>query len=210
MLMTHSSAHRVSPYARGFTMIEMAITMAIFGFLLAAALPSIGTWLDNTRIRNVTESIQSGIQLARAEAVRRNQPVSFFLVSLDNPNNMDNSCDLSNTDGSWVISVTAPNGHCGEAPSTTTAPMIVTSRTVGDAGGSVTVNAFRSDGTTAATTITFNGFGRITNADAIGIINVTGSTSSTEYRNLRLQLSDTGMVRMCDPRITSTSDPRKC
>lgn len=196
--------------ARGFTMIEMAITMAILGFLLAAALPSIGTWLDNTRIRNVTEAIQGGIQLARAEAVRRNQSVSFYLVNLDNPNNMDNSCSLSNADGSWVVSVSAPNGHCGDAPSTTTAPMIVTSRAVGDAGGVVTVGAFRSDGTTAATTITFNGFGRITNTDAIQIINVTGNTAGTEYRNLRLQLSDTGMVRMCDPRITSTSDPRKC
>lgn len=195
----------------GFTLIEMAVAMAVFGFLLAAALPSIGTWVDNTRIRNVAESIQSGIQLARAEAIRRNQSISFYLVSSDNPADLDSTCELSGNSGSWVISVSAPTGHCGDAPSTTTAPMIVQTRAVADGGGNVSVKALQADGTTAGTTITFNGFGRISNtATAITKIDVEGLAADTDYRNLRLMLAPTGFVRMCDPRVTDSKDPRKC
>lgn len=197
--------------SRGFTMIEMAITLAIFGFLLATAMPSIGLWMDNTRIRGVAESIQSGLQTARAEAVRRNQNVSFWLVLLDDPNTLTDSCDLSNLSGSWVVSVNSPNGHCGAAPSTTDSPMLVTGRPIGDAGTRASVTALQADGSTAATKVTFNGFGRIANtSDAISTIDITGLTSGTEYRNLRIQISGTGMVRMCDRHATSSDDPRKC
>lgn len=196
--------------ARGFTLIEMAITMAIFGFLLAAAMPSIGVWLDNTRIRTVAESIQAGLQTARAEAVRRNQSMTFWLVQLDDPNALTDSCDLSSTSGSWVVSVNAPNGHCGAAPSTTDSPMLVTGRPVGDSGSHVTVSAVQSDGT-AGLKVTFNGFGRVANTDAISTVSVTGQdTSRTDYRRLQINISGTGMVRMCDPGATSSDDPRKC
>lgn len=198
---------------QGFTIVEMAITMAIFGFLLAAALPSIGTWMDNTRIRNVAESIQSGLQAARSEAVRRNQSISFWLVSLDEPSVMSDSCDLSSLSGSWVVSVNAPNGHCGESPSTKTSPMIVTSRPVGDAGGRVSVSAFQSDSTTAATHVTFNGFGRVvdTAGDALAQVDITGLSAGTDYRPLSVRISSSGMVRMCDPSPNlSANDPRKC
>ena len=191
-------------------MIELAIAMAIFGFLMAAALPSIGVWMDNTRIRNVAESIQNGLQAARAEAVRRNQSISFYLVSLPNEQVMSDSCELSGSSGSWVISVSEPNGHCATAPSTTQAPMIVTTRTVGDAGAKVLVSAVRDDGN-AGTTVTFNGFGRIANiGESISKVDVTGLTSDTEYRYLSIRISPTGMVRMCDPRVTVDNDPRKC
>lgn len=192
-------------------MIEMAITMAIFGFLLAAALPSIGVWLDNTRIRTVAESIQAGLQTARAEAVKRNQSISFWLVQLDDPNALTDSCDLSSTSGSWVVSVNAPNGHCGAAPSTTDSPMLVTGRPVGESGSHVRVAAVQSDGS-AGLKVTFNGFGRIANTtDAITQVDVMGQDPSrTDYRSLRITISGTGMVRMCDPGATSSDDPRKC
>lgn len=205
-----------APNPRGFTLIELAIAMAIFGFLIAAALPSIGAWMDNTRIRNVAESIQNGLQATRAEAIRRNQSISFYLVSLPDQHVMSDSCELSGSSGSWVISVTSPNGHCAEAPSTTQAPMIVATRTVGDAGAKVSVTAIRSDGS-AWPSITFNGFGRVVSFDpttgediAISQVDVTGLTTDTEYRYLSIRISPTGMVRMCDPRVTVDNDPRKC
>lgn len=206
-----TTRHPQASFMRGFTLVEMAIAMAVFGLLMAAAMPSIGTWLDNARIRNVAESIQSGIQAARAEAIRRNQSISFFLVSSDDPAVLDATCKLANDSGSWVISVSDPSGHCGDEPSTTVAPMIVQTRAVNDAGGSVTVTALQADATTAATTITFNGFGRVTNSgSAISRVDITGVNTGAEYRHLRLALSPTGTVRMCDPRITDTKDPRKC
>ncbi|RRH88176.1 prepilin-type N-terminal cleavage/methylation domain-containing protein [Variovorax beijingensis] len=196
---------------RGFTLVELIVTIAVLALILFAVMPSIGTWLENTRIRNVADSLQNGLQLARGEAVRRNQNVSLWLVSLDDPAVLSDDCSLSGASGAWIVSVNSPIGHCADAPSTTSSPMIVTGRPVGDTGGRVTVAAVQAaDGSTEGTSVTFNGFGRIANSDAIGQIDVTGTTAGT--RALRIVVSPSGSVRMCEPAIVDSTakDPRKC
>lgn len=194
---------------RGFTLVELMVTISVLALILFAVMPSIGTWLDNTRIRNAADSLQNGLQLARSEAVQRNQNVSFWLVSLNDPAVLSNDCTLSSSSGSWIVSVNSPIGHCADAPSTTSSPMLVTGRPAGD-GGRVVVSALQSDGATAGTTVTFNGFGRIVNSDAIGQIDVTGNSTGVNYRYLRIAITPAGLVRMCDPRVTDANDPRKC
>ncbi|MDM0065660.1 GspH/FimT family pseudopilin [Variovorax sp. J31P207] len=195
---------------RGFSIIEIVVTIAVLALLLFAAMPSLGTWLDNTRIRNVADSLQNGLQLARGEAVRRNQNVSFWLVEVNDPSQLTNDCTLSGSSGSWVVSVNSPISHCADAPSIISSPMIVTGRAVGDAGGRVSVAAVQADGATAGTTVTFNGFGRIANTDPIQKIDVTGTATGVTYRNLRIAITSAGQVRMCDPAVSDANDPRKC
>jgi len=209
-LLTMRARH--SSRSRGFTLIELLVTIAVFALILFAALPSLGTWTDNTRIRNVAGALQDGIQLARSEAIRRNQGISFWLVNIDNPAVLSNDCTLLSTSGSWVVSVNSPVGHCADAPSIDSSPMLVTGRPVGDAGGRVSVTAVQSaSSSTAATTITFDGFGRIANSGAIGQIDITGTTSGVNYRNLRVVVTPGGQVRMCDPDSgVASTDPRKC
>lgn len=176
-------------------------------------MPGIGTWIENTRIRGVADSLQNGLQIARGEAVRRNQSISFWLVAVDNPSKLSNDCTLSGSSGSWVVSVNSPLSHCADDPSTISSPMIVTGRAVGDSGGRVSVTAVQSDGT-AANSVTFNGFGRIANSDRIQKIDVTGTGTGTgtgvNYRNLRIAITSAGQVRMCDPAVSDANDPRKC
>ena len=191
---------------RGFSLVELVITLAVLALILAVAAPTVGSWMGNARIRNVADTLQNGLQIARGEAVRRNQNMSFWLVSLNDPGVLSNDCTLSGSSGSWVVSVNSPIGHCADPPSTISSPMLVTARAIGDAGGNVTVAAVQSDNT-AATTVTFDGFGRVTNTDSIRQIDVTGTATSV---NLRLVVSSAGMVRMCDPRVTASTDPRKC
>lgn len=76
----------------GFTLIELMIGIVIVAILAAAALPSFRTMLQNSQIRNAAESISSGLQRARAEAVARNTNVAFVL----------------GTQSSWTVSVVAP------------------------------------------------------------------------------------------------------
>ena len=191
---------------RGFTLVELVVTLAVLALILAVAAPTVGSWMGNARIRNVADTLQNGLQIARAEAVRRNQNMSFWLVSLNDPGVLSNDCTLSGSSGSWVVSVNSPIGHCADPPSTISSPMLVTARAIGDAGGNVTVAAIKSDNT-AATTVTFDGFGRVTNTDSSRQIDVTGTPTSV---NLRLVVSSAGLVRMCDPRVTASTDPRKC
>lgn len=57
----------------------MLIGVAIMAILAGLAMPSFQTWLQNAQIRNAAESIQNGLQRARAEAVGRNTNVEFVL-----------------------------------------------------------------------------------------------------------------------------------
>jgi len=197
---------------RGFSLVELMVAVAILALLIVAAMPSLGTWLENTRIRNEGDSLVNGLQTARAEAVRRNQNVSFWLVHLPDPAKLDNTCTQSTTgtDGSWVVSVSNPGSHCGDDPLSTTSNTsgIVVGRAMGSDSAHVSVTALQSGGT-AGSSVTFNGFGRVAGTGSIAEIDLDGTGGST-YRKLNVMVSTTGAVRMCDPLVTSSTDPRKC
>ena len=63
----------------GFSLIELCIGLVVLAILLSAAVPSLRAWLQNSQLRTTAESIQNGLQLARAEAVRRNLFTTFTL-----------------------------------------------------------------------------------------------------------------------------------
>lgn len=198
--------------SRGFSLVELLVVVGIMAALLGLVSPSLMDWMVNLRIRNATDALLNGLQQARQEAVRRNQSVSFWLVTnaSGNPSALDDSCALSGTSGSWVVSVRSPAGSCGSQPSTTTAPMIVSTHPIGDGVSGVSVSAVQSDGSTSATTVTFNGVGSVTNtADHIAKVDVGPSVSSTRYRSLRIEITGIGAFRMCDPAVAST-DARAC
>src|SRR5439155_11691838 len=62
---------------RGFTLIEIMISLTVLGILLMVALPSFGTWLQNQQLRAASEATLNGLQVARAAAIRRNVLVQF-------------------------------------------------------------------------------------------------------------------------------------
>ena len=69
----------------GLTLVELMVTLTIFGALLLLGLPSFSAWLQNSRIRVTSEAVLAGLQFAKAEAVARNARVRFQLTdTLDN------------------------------------------------------------------------------------------------------------------------------
>jgi len=195
---------------RGVTLVELMVTLSIVALLMFAVIPDIGAWMRNTQVRNTAESIQTGLQRARNEAVRRNRTVQFSLVSLANAARMDDSCALSSTSGSWVVSLSDPAGRCGAGISETVLPFIVDSHPVADGGRNVSVTAVQADGTTAASTITFDAFGRVISANPIARVDITLGSGGADIRPLRISIAPSGSIRSCDPQVSSTSDPRHC
>lgn len=64
---------------RGFSLIELMVTVAVLAVGLALAAPSLSTQIANYRLRSAAEGVLNGLNFARAEAVRRNSNVSFTL-----------------------------------------------------------------------------------------------------------------------------------
>lgn len=194
------------PAARGFTLIELMITLAVLGMLIMIALPNMGTWLQNTQIRTSAEAMQAGLQLARAEALKRNTTVRFQLV-----NSLTSSCALTTSGRNWVVSLADPSGLCNMDASDTVAPQIIQKRSSAEGSPNAVVTA------TGGSSVVFNGLGRPA-AGSLTEINVTNpnngacktAAGNEPMRCLRIAVNAGGAVRMCDPAVDDATDPRKC
>jgi type IV fimbrial biogenesis protein FimT len=64
------------PAMRGISVIELMVVVTMIGIMLMLAIPGIGNWMSNSRVRTVGEEIQNALRLAQAEAVNRNRQVA--------------------------------------------------------------------------------------------------------------------------------------
>lgn len=173
--------------SRGFTLVELSITLAIVGIVLMLGTPSITEWIQNSQIRKAAESVQNGLQTARTEAIRRNRNIEFVL---SNPGSVGGT--------GWTVRTAWDEN-------------VVQSTPDGEGSRNIVLEASPDD----AVITTFNGFGRLTgNADespmmtSIAIDN--DHLTDAQSRNLKVEVNAGGEIRMCDPNVTDDLDPRKC
>lgn len=203
---------RRQPPARGFTLVEVLVTLTILGVLLMATVPSVAEWMRNTEVRAAAESLTTGVQKARAAAVQRNEPVYFSLVSTasDNPGVLNANCALSSTSASWVVSLASPAGQCDVDPSDTTAPQILDKHAHGESSPRVVAQVKNAGCAANATTqqVRFDTLGKPKATPApIACIELTHSGGSVT--TLQVRIGTDGSVRSCVPGATG-SDPRAC
>jgi len=165
----------------GFTLIELVTVVTILSIMLFLALPNFNVWLQNTQIRTAGEAILNGLQLARAEAVRRNVNVELRM-------------DLSS---GW----TARLPDTGE---------VLQTRLAGEGSSTALVTitplgaktvTFNSLGTIAANADGTNPVSEF-KIDSI-------SLAAADSRELCILIRTGGNIRMCDPQVAST-DTRSC
>lgn len=196
----------------GVSLIELMIGLTIAAFLLFLGVPEFANFLQNTQIRNAAETTVAGLTLARAEAVRRNAPVRFQLVS-----DLTAGCAVSASalnDSSalnWVVSLEDPAGACNVDPGDA-APRIVQKKSAREGSRNVLVS------TTGAPALTFNGLGRVSGVGGLQRLDFKSASGICVHvddvngtmRCLAIMVSSGGSIKMCDPKVGDTADPRHC
>ena len=193
--------------ARGFSLIELMVALVIIAVFITMGLPAFSQFLQNTQIRNAAQTTMAGLNLARAEAIRRNTLVRFQLVS-----DLTGGCSLNAGALNWVVSLADPSGACDAAPSDTAAPRIVQKRSSSEGSRNAVV------ATTGGAAIVFNGLGRVSGGLGITQLNFSNITGTCEHldatngtmRCLQIRVSSGGQVKLCDPKVGDTADPRHC
>lgn len=196
------------PRERGFTLVEMIVTVAILALLGALAMPSMIGWVRNNKVRTVADSLQNGLRTAQAEATRRSRQVVFSLTD-DKPkaNGYTAKADGSN----WAMSTVALAGGGASA--------FIEAGILRDVGSNVVI-----DGPSA---VCFSSIGRLAQNETPGVtgadcelpsgtppvhaFTVRMSDEVEGDRPLKVTVALGGQVRLCDPAKTlSDSHPDGC
>lgn len=184
----------------GFGLIEMLVTISIMILMAALALPSLSSWVSNSRMRAVADALQAGMRVAQTEAQRRSNTVVVFMT---NSSACTTAATASATGTYWQVrtvpdllqSIAAEAVQCG---------------TLSDVGSGVTITA-------SSPALCFGADGRqstIANPASIGVDCTAAAASYLMQRNggdrrLQLNVSMAGSIRMCDPDKASTA-PNGC
>ncbi len=94
----------------GFTLIELLVTLALAALLAGLAVPAMGRFVDNARLRSAGESLAQQLQFARNHALTYQQPV-YFSVST-HPGQWcygwsdSTGCDCNATDAGTAVCAT--------------------------------------------------------------------------------------------------------
>jgi len=73
---------------RGFTLLELLITVLILGILTSMAIPGFTSWLPDYKLKNAAQQLYSNMHLVKIMAIKENK--SYRLVFLSGDNNFYN------------------------------------------------------------------------------------------------------------------------
>lgn len=190
---------------RGFSLIELMVTVTLLGVLVLLAMPSMATWIRNNKVRTVADALENGLRVAQVEATRRSRQVVLVLTNSPTP---ATSLTAVANGGYWAAkTVKLATGNSDTAE-------LIDSGTLSGTAANVQI--------TGPAAVCFSALGRVVANSNTGVTgascNVTGSAAQYDIqldgpdaRPLRVLVSLGGHVRMCDPAKTlSSTHPDGC
>lgn len=194
--------------AAGFSLIELMVTITLMSILVMLAVPSFSEWVQNNKVRTVSESLQNGLRLAQTEALRRSRQVVFSLTNSSDPKT---SLTAVANGRNWSLNtVNLMTDDLNTADAT-----LVEYGKFAAVGTDVTI--------TGPVSICFNSVGRMVANSNPGPTNAVCTVSTAApvvaynvsatnaTRPLRVTVGLGGQVRMCDPaRTLSTTATDGC
>jgi type IV fimbrial biogenesis protein FimT len=130
---------------RGFTFIELLVTLTVAAILLAIAMPSFSGFVRDSRLTTETDTLLYDTNLARSEAVKLDVPVELC-ASSDHA-----TCSGTWADG-WIVLCPAncPAGFGGSPAVLLVAPGMTSGNNVNEKISGATTVSFNSTGQTGA------------------------------------------------------------
>lgn len=184
----------------GFTLIELMISIAIIGIIMAFAVPSLSDFWDKKRLIAGAEAVYSEYQFARSEAISRSADVNVNFSRTNNTTwsygtSTDSACD------STISVIAAGNGACY---------LVVDDGdgTVDDGTGTIdlgdlVLRRFDSTGFTgvnlisvSATAVTFNSVRGTANGTTVRM-------QSDAGKEIQVRVGPIGRVKICSPTGTT-------
>lgn len=182
--------------SRGFSLIELMVTLALVAILMAVATPSFLAFQRNSELSSYANNMVASINAARGEAMKRGRRAmirptdganwsSGWVVFID----IDHNNAYSSTTDVTIATATAPPSHLSVSGNQT-------------ASGSTPYILFNESGYPRTTT---GGFGALTiNIDRH--LDATVSTSQQSEQTRRIKITSVGRVRSCKPSTDTTCD----
>jgi len=119
-------------HEKGFTLVELMVTVAIVGIIASLAVPSFSKMIERNRLKEAIESLKSDLMFTRTESIKRSANInvstkingSSWCYGIDTDNDTDNtnantacdcatvgSCLVKTVDGSQFVGTTLTAGE---------------------------------------------------------------------------------------------------
>lgn len=142
--------------ARGFTVIELMVVVAMLSILTAMALPSFKLLIDRWRVQQTVDNLRSTMFYARSEAIRRGGDVYVEKLPKTTP-----GCTLAinaiDWDCGWVVFIDANNDQKWDA-----------GEEIQRFSASPSLTVTRSTGTATSAIIAIDRWGMIDGGESVG------------------------------------------
>ena len=181
----------IKVHAKGFTLIELMVTVALAVILITVAIPSFTTFMRNAELTSFTNTLLAAINAARGEAMKRGR---YAMVV---PN------DGSSWDSGWTVFIDMDGSQ-----SLTTGDITILNSEAKPTYLTIIGNGSAS-GSTPYVMYDASGYSKLKNGSfgALAIEIKRNDVAGTELlaQTRRLKIASTGRPRVCTPKSSSDS-----